>query len=170
MKTSMFSVTAKVRPTGFPPIAQILPRAIKRRLSRCGYNSPWHQYSNLRVSRINGKEFYHKGHKVHKGGKSLDFVGFPFVTVASFVFEKWHPVKNGRVTSSLRTLAVQACTSFAFSSGVYHVGGVSFGFGWHITFYRSCPFCQSNLWWLMYDFCADGREHPLRANVFARFS
>jgi hypothetical protein len=23
-------------------------------------------------------------------------VGFPFVTVVSFVFEKWHPVKNGR--------------------------------------------------------------------------
>jgi hypothetical protein len=45
---------------------------------------------------LNGKEFYHKGHKVHKGGKSLDFVGFPFVTVVSFVFEKWHPVKNGR--------------------------------------------------------------------------
>jgi hypothetical protein len=34
--------------------------------------------------------------KYTKGKKSLDFVGFPFVTVVSFVFEKWHPVKNGR--------------------------------------------------------------------------
>jgi hypothetical protein len=44
---------------------------------------------------LNGKEPYHKGHKVHKGEKSL-VVGFRFVTVVSFVFEKWHPVKNGR--------------------------------------------------------------------------
>jgi hypothetical protein len=28
--------------------------------------------------------------------KSLDFIGSSFVTVVSFVFEKWYPVKNGR--------------------------------------------------------------------------
>jgi predicted nucleotidyltransferase len=30
MKTSMFSVKTKVRPTGFPPVAETLPQAIKR--------------------------------------------------------------------------------------------------------------------------------------------
>jgi hypothetical protein len=55
-----------------------------------------HAFQNYGSPVLNGKEFYHKGHKVHKRGKSLDFVGFPFVTVVSFVFENWHPVKNGR--------------------------------------------------------------------------
>lgn len=30
MKTSMFSVKTKIRPTGFPPVAKTLPQAIKR--------------------------------------------------------------------------------------------------------------------------------------------
>jgi hypothetical protein len=45
---------------------------------------------------LTGKSLTTKDTKYTKGEKSLDFVGFPFVTVVSFVFEKWHPVKNGR--------------------------------------------------------------------------
>ena len=37
---------------------------------------------------INGKEPHHEGHQVHKGGESLDFMVFSFVTVVSFVFER----------------------------------------------------------------------------------
>lgn len=33
MKTSMFSVKTKIRPTGFPPVAKTLPQAIKRIVS-----------------------------------------------------------------------------------------------------------------------------------------
>ena len=36
-----------------------------------------------------------EGHQVHKGEKSLDFVGFPFV------FESGFPVNNGRPNLSI---------------------------------------------------------------------
>jgi hypothetical protein len=38
---------------------------------------------------------HHKGHKVHKGVKSLDCSRFSFVTVVSFVFEKGFPLITG---------------------------------------------------------------------------
>jgi hypothetical protein len=44
---------------------------------------------------FNGKEPHHKGHKVHKGVKSLDCSRFSFVTVVSFVFEKGFPLITG---------------------------------------------------------------------------
>jgi hypothetical protein len=50
----------------------------------------------LGLPHLTGKSLTTKDTKYTKGEKSLDFVGFSFVTVVSFVFEKWHPVKNGR--------------------------------------------------------------------------
>ena len=43
-----------------------------------------------------GKSLTTKGTKYTKGEKSLAFVGFSFVTVVSFVFEKSYHVKNIR--------------------------------------------------------------------------
>ena len=41
-----------------------------------------------------GKSLNTKGTKCTKGGKGFDLMGFSFVTVVSFVFEKWYPFKK----------------------------------------------------------------------------
>jgi hypothetical protein len=48
------------------------------------------------LSSLTGKGLTTKGAKYTEREKSVDFMGFPFVTVVSFVFEKRWPVKNGR--------------------------------------------------------------------------
>ncbi|HNQ96127.1 MAG TPA: hypothetical protein PKK96_04340 [Anaerolineales bacterium] len=52
---------------------------------------------NFGSSVINGKELYHEGHEAHTGKKrAFAMIGFSFVAVVSFVFEKSFHVKNGR--------------------------------------------------------------------------